>query len=88
MQGGARRDRNLRNAPVAKEPSTDDSAGVGLGGPEQASLIKKIQLNFDELHVAAIANCIYVYEATQLKPIDVSAMPATYQIYPSVCHFS
>ena len=78
MQGGARRDRDLRNAPVATEPSTADDSAVGglggLGGPEQASLIKKIQLNFDELHVAAIANRIYVYEATQLKPIDVSAI--------------
>ena len=79
MQGGARRDRYLRNAPVATEPSTaDDSAVDGLGGPEQASLIKKIQLNFDELHVAAIANRIYVYEATQLKPIDVSAIVMLY----------
>ena len=37
-----------------------------------AHLIKKIQVNFDELYVAAIANRIIVYEARQLKPIDVS----------------
>lgn len=42
------------------------------GVDNQARLIKKIQVNFDELYVAAIANRIIVYEARQLKPIDVS----------------
>lgn len=42
------------------------------GVDNQANLIKKIQVNFDELYVAAIANRIIVYEARQLKPIDVS----------------
>ena len=44
--------------------------------PDQANLIKKIQINFDELYVAAVANRIYVYESEHLKPIDVSfALP-------------
>ena len=61
---GVRRDRDLRNAPKVREPEAE---------PEQASLIRKLQINFDELHVAAIANRIVIYESTQLKPIDVSA---------------
>ena len=31
--------------------------------PEQASLIRKIQINFDEVYVSAIGNRIYVYES-------------------------
>ena len=35
-------------------------------------LFKTIQVNFDELHVAALGNRIYIYEAAHLTPIDVS----------------
>ena len=50
-------------AAKAREPEAD---------PDQAALIKKITVNFDELYVAAVANRIYVYESECLKPIDVS----------------
>ena len=52
----------LDAAATVREPEAD---------PDQASLIKKIMINFDELYVAAIANRIYVYESDHLKPIDV-----------------
>ena len=41
--------------------------------PDQTNLIKKLQVNFDEIYVAAVANRIYVYESEHLKPIDVSS---------------
>ena len=40
--------------------------------PDQANLIKKLRVNFDELYVSAISNRIFVYESDNLKPIDVS----------------
>lgn len=62
---GVRRERDLlRDAATnAREPEAE---------PEQASLIRKLRINFDELYVAAIANRIVIYESTKLRPIDVS----------------
>ena len=40
--------------------------------PDQANLIKKLRVNFDELYVSAISNRIFVNESDNLKPIDVS----------------
>lgn len=62
---GVRRERDLlRNAAnTVREPEAE---------PEQASLIRKLQINFDELYVAAIANRIVIYESNKLRPIDVS----------------
>ena len=72
MQGGVRRDNDLRNAPAAREPEAD---------PDQASLIRTIQLNFDQLHLAAVHNRIFVYDAATLKPIDVSSCYKTFCLF-------
>ena len=41
---------------------------------EHHHLVKKIQLNFEDLVVAAIYNKIHIFEPKSLKPIEVSGV--------------
>lgn len=61
MYGARRAHDDPRNKPREPEAS-----------PNQADLIRKLHVNFDELYVAAVDNRIVIYESKQLTPIDVS----------------
>ena len=72
MYLGPRRAGRDRNAP-AKTSQPAAPVVIPEPEPQQPLLLKRMQVNFDELHVAAISNHIHVYEASRLTAIDVSA---------------